>query len=98
MIRSAHCPVLVLRRGIPLPPARVFAPVDLSSTSALAVRTGISFLTQMGADKSAALELLLVLSPFQRDIPTQFSPQQMDRLAEKELLRFTFRPAGPKFL
>jgi len=73
-----------------LPPPRVLAPVDLSRTSGLAVETGTRFLKQMGADESTAIEALFVLSPIQRQMASQFSPEQIDRMAKEELLRFTF--------
>jgi len=90
VIRSAHCPVLILRSGMPLPPPRVLAPVDLSRNSALAVETGVDFLMQMNADSCSAVETLFVLSPLNRGLPSQFSPQQIHRMAKEELLRFTF--------
>jgi len=93
VIRSARCPVLILRNGMPLPPPRVLAPVDLSPSSALAVETGIRFLSQISADNGTAIETLFVLSPLNRQLPSQFSPQQIDRMAKEELLRFTFEHA-----
>ena len=90
VIRSVHCPVLILRQEMPLPPPRVLAPVDLSLSSARAVETGIRLLTQMNAGTNTALETLFVLSPMSKRLPSRFSPQQIDRVAKKELLRFTF--------
>jgi nucleotide-binding universal stress UspA family protein len=89
VIRSVHCPVLILRKGLPLPPSRVLAPVDLSPSSALAVETGIRLLTQMNAVGSTAVETFFVLSPLSRGLPLNSSPQEIDRRAREELLRFT---------
>lgn len=90
LIRCAHCPVLILRNEMNLPPRRVLAPVDFSPTSALAMRNAVRFLEQMEADNTSSIESLFVLSERTRQLATQFSPQQVDRMAREELLRFTF--------
>lgn len=90
VIRSAHCPVLILRDAMRLPPLRVLAPVDFSATSGLALEAGAFFLDQLGADESSAIQTLFVLSPIQRQLASQFSPEQIDRLAKDELVRFSF--------
>lgn len=90
VMRSAHCPVLILRDGLRLPPLRVLAPVDFSTTSGQALEAGALLLEQLGADESSAIQTLFVLSPIQRQLASQFSPEQIDRLAKEELVRFTF--------
>jgi nucleotide-binding universal stress UspA family protein len=90
LIRSAHCPILILRNGMILPPLRVLAPVDFSSTSARAVDAGVDLLRQMNADGVTTIQSLFVLSELTRQLASQFSPQQVDRMAKEELLRFTF--------
>jgi len=90
LIRSASCPVLILRDGMTLPPLRALAPVDFSSTSARAVDAGVELLRQMNADSVTTIQSLFVLSELTRQLASQFSPQQVDRMAKEELLRFTF--------
>jgi nucleotide-binding universal stress UspA family protein len=90
LIRSAHCPVLILRSGMPIPPRRVLAPIDFSSTSALAIEAGVCFLKQMNADSVTAIRALFVVSDLGRQLVSQSSPQQVDRMAKEELLSFTF--------
>ena len=89
LIRSAPCPVLILRTGMPIPPRRVLTPVDFSPTSALALATGVRFLRQLAAKGSSAIESLFVLSEITRQLDSRFSPQHVDRMAKEELLRFT---------
>lgn len=90
LLRCARCPVLILRENLPLPPSRVLAPTDFSSTSALAMETAVHLLTQMSSTRGSTIETLFVLSPLSRELPAQFSPQQIDRMAKEELLQFTF--------
>ena len=49
LLRKATCPLLVVRGELPVPPARVAAPVDLASLSADALRSGLHLLAQIGA-------------------------------------------------
>lgn len=94
LIRSAHCPVLIFRNGTTLPPRRVLVPVDFSPTSARAVDTAVELLRQMKADPVTTIRSLFVLSELTRRLASQFSPQQVDRMAKAELLRFTFEHTG----
>jgi nucleotide-binding universal stress UspA family protein len=94
VVRRATCPVLIVRGELPMPPARVLAPVDLSPLSAEAFRTGLKQLSQLPGNVPE-VEALFVLSPIQRQVSPQFTPEQVDRFAEEELERFVIAQAGP---
>lgn len=87
VIRKAPCPVLAVRSEAAFPPIRVEIPVDLSSTSADALREGLSFLEQIGFPPAQA-EALFVLNPFEVGGSINFSEQQIQRFADEELHRF----------
>ena len=87
MIRKAPCPVLVVRSADAFPPARVEIPVDLSPISADALRQGMDFLRQIGAER-AEKEALFVLNPLEVAGSIQFSAEQLQRLALDELRGF----------
>ncbi len=93
VIRRATCPVLVVRGELPMPPARVLAPVDLSPLSAAAFKTGVERLGALPGN-APEIEALFVLSPIQRQVSPQFTPEQIDRFAEDELNRFVAAHAG----
>ena len=86
--RQASCPVLIVRPGSAFPPGRILAPVDLSDTSAGALRAALGLLEQAGL-RAAAVEALFVLSPAEASI--HFSPDQISYLAREELKRFAER-------
>ena len=86
VIRKSNCPVLVVRPGSAFPPARVLAPVDLSTASAGALSAGLDLLTAAGGPATA--EVLFVLNPIERDGSIQFTPEQVSRFATEELHRF----------
>ncbi|HSF42348.1 MAG TPA: universal stress protein, partial [Thermoanaerobaculia bacterium] len=92
VLRRAHCPVLVVRGELPVPPERVVASVDLSPLSAEAFRRGLGILRGLGA--ASAIEVLFVLSVLQRQVAPQFTPEQVDRFAAEELDRFVAAHAG----
>lgn len=92
LLRRAACPVLVVRGGLAVPPARVVAPVDLSPLSADAFRRGLGILRSLGA--ASEVEALFVLSVLQRQVSPQFTPEQVDRFAAEELDRFVAAHAG----
>lgn len=92
VLRRATCPVLVVRGGLPVPPARVVASVDLSPLSAEAFRRGLGILRGLGA--ASEVDVLFVLSVFQRQVSPQFTPEQVDRFAAEELDRFVEAHAG----
>lgn len=87
VIRKAPCPVLVIRSEPAFPPTRVEIPVDLSPISASAFRQGLSFLSQMGVPLTET-EALFVLNPFEVGGSIHFTPEQIERFAREELLRF----------
>ena len=93
VIRRVNCPVLIVRGELPMPPARVLAPVDLSPLSAAAFRTGLERLGELPGNVPET-EALFVLTPIQRQVSPQFTPEQIDRFAQDELERFVTAHAG----
>lgn len=93
VVRRTTSPVLIVRGELPVPPARVLAPVDLSPLSAKAFQVGLERLGELPGDLPEA-EALFVLSPIQRQVSPQFIPEQIDRFAEEELERFVTAHAG----
>lgn len=87
VIRKAPCPVLALRTPAAFPPTRVEIPVDLSASSAHALRYGLDVLAQIGLSSPEA-EVLFVLNPFEVGGSIHFSPEQVRRFAAEELQRF----------
>ncbi len=87
VIRKAPCPVLVVRSADAFPPARVEIPVDLSPISADALRQGMDFLRQIGAER-AEKEALFVLNPLEAEGSLQFTPDQVEGFALDALRRF----------
>lgn len=88
VIRKATCPIFAVRGEPRLPPIRVLAPVDLSSLSSTALRTGTALLERMSGSSPPTVDILFVLSPIQRQIGLQFTPEQVDRFVSEELRRF----------
>lgn len=93
LIRRATCPVLVVRGEPSMPPARVLAPVDISPLSAAAFRTAMERLSELPGNLPE-LEALFVLTPIQRQVSPQFTPEQIDRFAQDELERFVTAHSG----
>lgn len=95
VVRKAHCPVLVVRGGLRLPPEKVLAAVDLSPLSGQAFRRGLELLRALGGGAPLpTVEALFVLSVVQRQTSPQFTPEQIDRLAAEELERFVASHGG----
>ena len=92
VLRRAHCPVLVVRGSLPVPPRRVLAPVDLSPLSAEAFERGLGVLAALGA--APEVEALFVLSVLERQTSFDFTPEQIDRLAAEKLESFVEGRAG----
>lgn len=87
VLRKATCPVWVVAGDAEVPPRRVLAPVDLSPLSEECVSMAMALLGELeGADFE--LGALFVLEDEERESSTQFSPEQIDRLAHRELDRF----------
>lgn len=87
VIRKAPCPVLAVRSESAFPPRRVEIAVDLSPSSASALRQGLDFLAQLGSPVTEA-EVLLVLSPFEAAGSVHFTREQVQHFATEELRRF----------
>jgi nucleotide-binding universal stress UspA family protein len=87
VIRKAPCPVLAVRSEAAFPPIRVEIPVDLSPTSANALRQGLDFLAQLGLSATES-EVLFILSPFEVGGSFNFTPEQIQHFAAEELSRF----------
>ena len=84
VVRKATCPVLVVRRELPMPPARVFLPVDLSLLSAEALREGLKILGLLARDQGLAatlpeVEALCVVTDLDRHL---FAPEEAPERAE----------------
>jgi nucleotide-binding universal stress UspA family protein len=84
VVRKATCPVLVVRRELPLPPARVLLPVDLSLLSAEALREGLEILgvlaSKRGPDATLPkVEALCVVTDTDRHL---FAPEEAPERAE----------------
>ena len=97
VIRKATCPVLVVRRELTMPPARVLMPVDLSILSAEALREGLEILGLLTAERGNGinLEALYVISDLDRHL---FAPEEAPERAEmkvrEDLERFLARHAA----
>lgn len=87
VIRKAPCPVLAVRSEAVFPPVRVEIPVDLSSSSAYALRQGLDLLAQLGVTRGDT-EALFVLNPLEVGGSLHFTPEQVERFAGEELSRF----------
>ncbi|HVG10997.1 MAG TPA: universal stress protein [Thermoanaerobaculia bacterium] len=92
VLRRAHCPVLVVRGGLRVPPQKVLAPVDLSLLSAEAFGRGLGVLSKLGP--APEVEALFVLSVVERQTSFELTPEQIDRLAAEKLERFVEAHAG----
>ncbi|MEA2560768.1 MAG: hypothetical protein QOH06_2272 [Acidobacteriota bacterium] len=92
VLRRAHCPVLVVRGGLRVPPQKVLAPVDLSPLSAEAFGRGLGVLSKLGAMPET--EALFVLSVVERQTSFELTPEQIDRIAAEKLESFVEAHAG----
>ena len=57
VVRRAACPVFVVRRELPMPPARVLLPVDLSPLSAETFREGLRVLELLAGERGDEIRL-----------------------------------------
>jgi len=96
ILRRAHCPVLVVRGGLVVPPKKVLAPVDLSPLSAESFGRGLGVLSGLGAgtEVQSEVEVLFVLSVIERQTSFELTPEQIDRIAAEKLERFVEAHAG----
>ena len=84
VLRGATCPVWVVDGEPRMPPRRVLAPVDLSPLSEQSLRRGLTLLDEMD-DPAPELECLFVLTRDELEGSSQFTPDQIRRLAHEEL-------------
>ncbi len=87
VVRKATCPVLGVRRELPMPPARVLVPVDLSLLSAEALREGLEVLGVLARDHGPAatlpeVEALCVVTDLDRCL---FAPEEAPERAEMKV-------------
>jgi nucleotide-binding universal stress UspA family protein len=87
VVRKATCPVLVIRRELRLPPARVLLPVDLSRLSAEALREGLEILgvlaSKRGPDATLPeVEALCVITDRDDHL---FAPEEAPERAEMQV-------------
>lgn len=85
VLRKAACPVLVVRPGCAMPPARVLVATDLSAAAAGVLRRGLDIAAPAGRARPA-VEVLFVRT-VGSETSLHFSPEQMHRFADDELRR-----------
>ncbi|MEE8523887.1 MAG: universal stress protein [Thermoanaerobaculia bacterium] len=90
VLRKATCPVWVVRSPSRLPPRRILAPVDLSPLSEESLRRGLELIDRWQGDR-LEIEALFVLTHEEIESSTQFTPDQIERLAAEELESFCGR-------
>lgn len=95
VLRKATCPIWVVAGESILPPRRVLAPVDLSSLSEECLEAALAILGALGGDSDPEVEALFVLTAEEHESSTQFTPEQIERLAHEELDRFVERLLQP---
>jgi nucleotide-binding universal stress UspA family protein len=100
VVRKATCPVLVVRREMPIPPARVLLPVDLSFLSGEAFREGLNVLAALSQDVVSStdlpeLEAFYVVTELDRHLfATEEAPGQAEEYSREEMRRFLDRHAA----
>jgi nucleotide-binding universal stress UspA family protein len=100
MVRKATCPVLVVRRDLTMPPARVLLPVDLSLLSAEALREGLKVLNLLAGERRPEnalpeVEALYVISDLDRHLfAPEEAPEKAEAYTREELGRFLFQHAA----
>ncbi len=102
VLRKATCPVLVIAGGDvpagPLPPQRALAPTDLSPLSEGCLHEALEILAELGDVADLDIEMLFVLTAEEHESSTQFTPEQIARLAHEELDRFVDQLPVPEEL
>ena len=92
VLRKATCPVWVVGANHSKSPKRVVAPVDLSALSEECLLQGLGLLDAVANGSGPAqAEALFVLTREERDSSTQFTAEQIERMAGEELERFVER-------
>lgn len=99
IVRGTHCPVLVERGTLQVPPERLLVPLDLSAFGESSARRGLDLLRRLGMTPKA-IDALLVLAPAEIEHARSMTIEQIDRLAHAELARAANRlgKAGKKTL
>lgn len=98
VLRKATCPVLVINSDAsmsPLRPRRVLAPTDLSPLSEGCLHEALGILSGFGDGADLDVEALFVLTAEEHESSTQFTPEQIERLAHEELDRFVDQLPAP---
>lgn len=90
VLRGATCPVWVVDGEPRMPPRKVLAPVDLSPLSEESLRRGLMLLDEMD-DPAPQVESLFVVTRDELEGSSQFTPDQIRRLAHEELESFLQR-------
>ncbi len=90
VLRKASCPVWVLHGPSRLPPRRILAPVDLSPLSEECLRRGLVLVDEMHGEPPE-IDALFVLTREELESSTQFTADQIERMAHEELERFCTR-------
>ena len=99
VVRKATCPVLVVRRDLSMPPARVLLPVDLSILSAEALREGLEVLNLLARERGPEntlpeVEALYVISDLDRHLfAPEEAPEKAEAYTREELGRFIVQHA-----
>ncbi len=104
VVRKATCPVLVVRRELPMPPARVLVPVDLSLLSAEALREGLEVLGFLARERGPEatlpeVEAFCVITHLDQHLfAPEEAPEQAERKVRQDLGRFlALHAAGSPF-
>lgn len=110
VLRKATCPVLVVgdpaRRGggtttigpEVVPVRRVLAPTDLSPLSEGCLQEALAIVASLDGVAKLDVETLFVLTAEEHESSTQFTPEQIERLAHEELDRFVDQLSVPNGL
>ncbi len=103
VLRKATCPVLVINNGsggaeTTSLPRRILAPTDLSPLSEGCLQEALGILNHFGDVKDLDIEALFVLTSEEHESSTQFTPEQIERLAHEELDRFVDQLGAPENL
>ena len=86
VLRKASCPVWVLHGPSRLPPRRILAPVDLSPLSEECLRSGLVLIDELHGEPPE-IDALFVLTREELESSTQFTPEQIERMAHEEQRR-----------
>ncbi len=95
VLRKAICPVLVIAGDASLPPRKVLAPTDLSPLSEGCLQEALEILVSLDGVADLEVRAIFVLTAEEHESSTQFTPEQIERLAHEELDRFVDRLSSP---